>query len=131
MSTRVEILNAVKELLEDTNLFYKVYTEITDLEKERSFPVAWINLGGEMITDGDISTTCYMRDIDLDITIGTKHKSTDQNMNELLDEIFRLMKDEYTLKGTAINTSPVGITTDRGYFHPYSLATILFKVKTR
>lgn len=131
MSNRTDIIAAVKDILDDTALFKKVYTEPTDIEKERSFPIAWIDLGAETILDGAISSTCYLRNVELEITIGTRHGSTDSNMNILIDTIFDTLKSQFTLGGTAINCSPMNVFTDRGYFHPYALATITYTVSTR
>ena len=131
MSKRVEIKNAVIALLESTSQFYKVHKEPTDIEKERSFPVAWVYLGPETILDGAISTTCYMREISLEVTIGVNHNNYDNDMDELIDYVFDFMKDEYTLSGTAINLTPTDIRTDQGYFYPYALATLNFMVTTR
>ena len=69
MGKRQDIILAVKQILDDTKLFNKVYTEPTDIEKERSYPIAWISLGAENILDGDISSTCYLRSINLNIDI--------------------------------------------------------------
>jgi len=131
MANRVDIVNAVYDILDGMDIFNKIYKEPTDIEKEKSFPIAWITLGSESIQDGDITNTCYMRVISLEITLGTKHRSTDQHMNELIDLVFDLIKDEYTLNGTVINLIPTDIMTDKGYFHPYALASINFKVWMR
>ncbi len=131
MSTRVDIRNAVISILENTGKFYKVHKEPTDIEKERSFPVAWVNLSSEMILDGAISTTCYMRQVGLEISLGVKHGTPDTDLGELIDYTFNFIKDEFTLNGTAINVTPVDIVTDRGYFHPYAIASLNFLVTTR
>jgi uncharacterized protein YqgV (UPF0045/DUF77 family) len=131
MSNRTDIINAVSEILEEADIFYKVYKEPTDIEKERSFPVAWIELGQEYVQDADMTKTCSLRVINLEITIGVKHGTLDTNMNTLIDTVFDLIKSEYTLKNTAINLVPMEVVTDRGYFHPYSFASLIFKVWTR
>ena len=131
MSKRVEIKDAVVNLLHNTGKFYKVHKEPTDIEKERSFPVAWVYLGPETVLDGAISTTCYMREISLEVTIGVNHTNFDDDMDELIDFVFDFMKDEYTLSGASINLTPTDIRTDQGYFYPYALATLNFTVTTR
>ena len=130
-TSRTEILDGLYELLDSSGLFYKVYKEPTDIERERSFPVCWLNVGSESIFDGTISTTNYMREVHIEVTIGTKHRTTDQNMNELIDQVFELVKNRYTLNGKVINVSPTAIYTDRGYFHPYALASLNFEVWIR
>ena len=131
MGKRTNIINEVVEILSDSTIFYKIYKEPTDIEKEKSFPVAWINLGAEDISDGTVSTTNYFRTIDLEITIGSKHNSTSTDMNDLVDVIFDLMKSNYTLGGQSINVTPISIRTDQGYFHPYAFFTINFRILTR
>ncbi len=131
MSTRIEIKSAVVDILTASGLFMKILTEPSDIEKERSYPIVWIYLGDEMILDGAISTTCYMRNITLEITLGAKHLSSDDNMDELIDSVFDLMKSNFTLNGTAINLTPTSVRTDQGYLHPYALAAISFTVTTR
>ena len=131
MGKRQDIILAVKSILEDTRFFYNIYTEPSDIEKERSFPVAWVSLGQEVILDGSVSTTNYMRTITLNIDLGVKHKTSDFSMDELIDSVFDLIKDEYTLNGTSINLTPTNINNSGGYFHPYALATLVFQVLTR
>ena len=131
MGKRTDLINAVYNILDRTGLFYNIYKEPTDIEKERSFPVAWITIGPEFIQDGELTKTSYLRVVSLDITIGVKHGTIDTNMNDLIDTVFETIKDEYTLEGTAINLLPTEIMTDKGYFHPYSLASLIFKVWTR
>jgi len=131
MGKRQDIILAVKEILNDTNLFKKIYTEPTDIENERSFPIAWISLGSENISEGSVSTTNYLRTITLNIDLGTRHHTTDFSMDELIDTIFDLIKDNYTLKGTIINLNPTNIMNSGGHFHPYSLATLVFTALTR
>lgn len=131
MSKRTDLISSVITILEEPGVFYKIYDEPTDIEKERSFPIAWVYLGSEDIGDGDISTTNYFRTINLEVTIGSKHNSTNTSMNDLIDLIFDLMKTHYTLGGEAINVTPISIVTDLGYFHPYALSSINFRVLTR
>ena len=52
-------------------------------------------------------------------------------MDNLIDTVFELIKDEYTLNGSVINSTPINILNAGGYFHPYSLATLIFKVLVR
>jgi len=131
MGDRVGVINACKAVLEETKLFKKIYTEPTDIEKERSFPVAWVSLGAESILNGEISSTNYMRSITLNVDIGTKHYTSDTNMDELIDTIFDILRSQYTLNGAAINVSPVTIQNSGGYFHPYAIATLVFNVVIR
>jgi hypothetical protein len=129
---RSDVKLALKEILEDMDIFYKIYMEPTDIEKEKSFPIAWITLGSESIGDGDLSVTCYMRNVSLEITVGSKHTSTSSmDMDELLDRVFETIKSNYTLNGTIINLAPLSIITDRGYYHPYSLASLMFTLQIR
>ena len=131
MGKRSDLKTAIIQILTDMNLFFEVYEEPNDIEKIMSFPVAWVNLNSEIIRDGAISTTCYMREIGLEITIGTKHLTTDRNMDEMIDTVFDQLKDEYTLNGTAINLTPIDVRTDQGYFHPFAIASLNFIVTTR
>jgi len=132
MSSRTEIKHAVMQILEETDLFYEVYDEPTSIEKEKSFPVAWVYIGPEYVQSGDISATNYIRSISLEVTIGSKHQSLkDTTMDEIIDTIFNLLKSNYTLKGTAINVTPTGIITDQGYYHPYAFAALTFNVQMR
>jgi len=132
MSSRVEIKNAVIQILEESDLFYKVYPEPTNIEKERSFPVAWVNLGHENIYSGEMTKTNYIRSITLEITIGSKHNSLhDTTMDELVDNVFTLLKSNFTLNKTAINLTPTNIITDEGYYHPYSFVALTFIVQMR
>jgi len=118
--------------LTDIGIFYKVYKENTDIEKEKSFPIAWVYVGPENISAGDVSTTCYMRTITVEITIGTKHQSIEStDMDNLIDSVFTTLKSNYTINGSAINLTPISIMTDQGFFHPYALATLSFQVLTR
>jgi len=122
----------LKKILEELDIFYKIYLEPTDVEKEKSFPIAWIQLGSESIGDGDVSASCYMRNISLEIAIGSKHTSTFKpDMDDLLDKVFDALKTNYTINKTVINLIPQTIVTDRGYFHPYSLASLIFTVQIR
>lgn len=131
MGKRTNLVSAVETILRDTGLFRNIYKEPTDIEKERSFPVAWITVGPEVIQEGEMTSSNYMRVVTLDITIGVKHKTVDTSMNDLVDTIFETMKTEYTLNGAAINLVPIEIMTDRGYFHPYAFASLIFKVWVR
>jgi hypothetical protein len=73
-----------------------------------------------------------MRNVSLEITVGSKHTSTSSmDMDDLLDKVFEAIKSNYTINGTAINLAPLSIVTDRGYFHPYSLASLMFTVQLR
>jgi len=129
---RYDIKMATKEILESMEIFYKIYTEPTDIEKERSFPIAWIYLGPESVDDGDISYTNYMRNIDMEITVGSKHSSIgDKDTDMLIDKVFETLKSNFTLNGTAINLTPVSVLTDQGYFHPYALASISYTIQMR
>jgi len=130
--SRTNIKNELVNILEELDIFYKVYKENTDIEKEKSFPIAWIYVGPESINDGEMSTTNYMRSITVDITIGTRHQSTaDTDMDNLIDLVFDTLKSNYTINGEAINLTPLSIMTDQGFFHPYALATLSFQVLTR
>ena len=131
MANRASIKDAVIKILTVSGLFMKILDEPSDVEKERSYPVAWVYLGDEYIRDGCISTTNYMREINLEITIGALHKTTDDNMDTLIDAVFELMRSQFTLQGTAINLTPVDVRTDQGYLHPYALAALNFVVTTR
>jgi len=130
--SRTKIKDELVNILTDLGVFYKVYKENTDIEKEKSFPIAWIYVGPENISAGDVSQTCYMRNITVDITIGTKHQSIDSTLlDDLIDLVFDTMKANYTINRTAINLTPLSIMTDQGYFHPYALATLSYNVQTR
>lgn len=131
MSKRVDIKNAVISILSTSNLFYEIYPEPNDIEKVMSFPVAWVYLGPEVVLDGCVSSTNYLREISLEITIGTKHLTIDNNMDELIDTVFDLMKSNFTLQGTSINLTPTSVYTDQGYYHPFALAALNFTVTTR
>jgi len=129
---RYDIKVAVKKLLEDLDIFYRIYIEPTDIEKEKSFPIAWIYLGPENTIDGELTKTNYMRSVSLEITIGVKHLSTDSpDMDLLLDKVYNMLKSNYTLNGTVINLTPTNLTTDQGMFHPYSLASLNYTVLIR
>ena len=129
---RVDVKDAVKSILEDLSVFYKIYTEPTDVEKEKSFPIAWIYLSGENITDGDISYTNYMRNITLEITVGVKHQSVKSiDLDVLIDRVFEAMKTNYTLTNTVINLTPLSVLTDRGMFHPYAFASLTYELQVR
>ena len=130
--SRTNIKSALVDILEELGIFYKIYKENTDIEKEKSFPIAWVYVGPESISDGEMSQTCYMRSITVEVTIGTKHQSIEStDMDNLIDLVFNTVKTNYTLNGEAINLTPLSIMTDQGFFHPYALATLSFQVLTR
>ncbi len=128
---RTNIIAAVKTILEDMHLFKQVYETPTDIQKERSFPVAWINLGDETFDLNAVNTTSHFRNLELEITIGVKQDMGKDNINAAIDSIYSTLESNYTLNGTVINSTPIGIITDQGYFYPHALASITFNLLVR
>jgi len=128
---RKSIINAVHNILNDLHIFKKIYDLPTLIEQERSFPVAWINLKGEMFTPAGVQTTNSFRNAELTITIGQKNDRGEDNLNALIDSIYDAIRDNYTLSGTVINLTPTYINTDEGYLFPYALASLTFTLTFR
>ncbi len=125
---RVTVINAVYDILNDLNLFKNIYKMPTNIEKERSFPVAWINLKGETFNPDALNTTSNFRNASLDITIGEKNDRGEDNLNSVIDTVYSTIVDNYTLNGAIINLSPLDIVTDEGYLFPYALASLNFRL---
>lgn len=128
---RTSIISAVYDILDALHTFKAIYKMPTLIEQERSFPVAWINLKGEMFTPSGIQKTNSFRNAELTITIGQKNDRGYDNLNSLIDTIYDTIRKNYTLSGTIINLTPTIITTDEGYLFPYALASLTFTLTYR
>jgi len=125
------IINAVKDVLEESELFKNIYLSPTLIEKERSFPVAWINLGNEYFNPSAVDNKNFYRKLDLEIILGQKQDRGKDNMNPLLDTVFDIFESNYTINGTVINCTPIRITTDDGYLYPYAISSINYELLVR
>ncbi len=123
---RTTIITAIYNILDELHLFKNIYKLPTQIDKERSFPVAWINLKGETFGVEATQTTRNFRNASLDITIGQKNDRGEDNLNALIDTVYDTLRKNYTLSGSVINLVPVDIITDEGYLFPYALASLNF-----
>jgi len=128
---RKKIITATKAILDDLEVFKKVHKMPTMIDKERSFPVAWVHLKGEYFQDDSVNTVNNFRHATLDITIGIRCDRGQDNLDDLLDKVYAAIKDNYTLSGTVVNSTPVEIVTDEGYLYPYSLGLISYRIMFR
>ncbi len=128
---RKTIINAVQTILKDSGLFKNIYLSPTNIQKERSFPVAWINLKNEFFNEDSLTSSNFFRNITLEVILGVKQNYGEDNMNSLLDSVFELLERNYTLDGTIINLTPTQIVTDDGFLVPYAIASITYKLLVR
>ena len=131
MGKRRNILDAVMTILNDSALFKVVRDTPTNIKKERSLPIAWINLSNEVFPEDSLNCTRVFRYLNLEIMIGCKQDIHEDKLNDLIDDTFDLLQPNYSLNNTVINMKPTSIITDEGLLHPYAMASLNFKLQMR
>lgn len=128
---RATLISSLKNILKDSNLFKVVRKLPTKIEKERTLPIAWVNLGNETFTPDSVNKIRNFRYINLEVLVGVRQMTDEDLLNPLVDSTLQLLADNYTLGGNAINLTPTTILTDNGYLYPYAMASLRFKILVR
>ena len=128
---RSSIILELETILNNSGYFKKVYTALTDINKENSFPIAWILLGNEGIGSEGNTIDISGRIISGYIRLGVKQNRGKDEINPLIDNIYSLLKDNNTLNDSCLKCEIKSITTSEGLLYPYEVAEIVLNILIR
>lgn len=128
---RTTIMSAIKTILDNSGYFKTVYTAQTDINKENSFPIAWVLLGNEGIGNKGNNINKSGRSITAFVRLGVKQSRGVDSINPLIDNVYDTLDANNTLNDSCLSCSIVEITTSEGLLYPYEVAEIVLDILIR